>query len=239
MSVGLITGASRGLGRALALGLARQGWSLVIDARNEEALHAAGREMRLLQPPGAQLVAITGDVTEARHRTELAGAAYALGGLDLLVNNAGSLGPSPLPHLAHFPLEGLRQLFEVYPVAALGLIQETLDLLRAAPTGGRVVMISSDAATEAYPGWGGYGAAKSAVDHIAAVLAVEEPALRVWALDPGDLRTQMHQEAFPGEDISDRPEPDSVVPAILELIQSDRPSGRLRAADLHAPSPAP
>lgn len=239
MSVGLVTGASRGLGRALALGLARQGWSLVIDARNEEALHAAGQEMRLLQPPGAQLVAIAGDIIEARHRTELAGAAYALGGLDLLINNAGSLGPSPLPYLAHFPLEGLRQLFEVYPVAALGLIQETIDLLRATPTGGRVILVSSDAAIEAYPGWGGYGAAKAAVDHIAAVLAVEEPALRVWALDPGDLRTQMHQEAFLGEDISDRPEPDSVVPAILELIQSDRPSGRLRAADLHSPAPAP
>jgi NAD(P)-dependent dehydrogenase (short-subunit alcohol dehydrogenase family) len=162
----------------------------------------------------------------------MAGAARALGGLDLLVNNAGILGPSPLPPLTDYPIDRLRDVIEVNVVAPLALVQETIGLLRASPGGGRVVMVTSDAAVEAYAGWGGYGAAKAAVEQLAAVLAVEEPGLHVWALDPGDLRTRMHQEAFPGQDISDRPEPESVVPRILQLIESSRPSGRVRAADL-------
>ena len=232
MSVAIVTGASRGLGRALAEGLARRGWSLVVDGRDAAALKAAEDALRPLLTPGAELVAIPGNVTDPDHRQALAGAAHALGGLDLLVNNAGVLGPSPLPHLAAYPLEGLREVLEVYAVAGLALVQETIRMLRAAPSGGRVLMISSDAAVEAYEGWGGYGAAKAAVDHLAAVLAVEEPALHVWAVDPGDLRTRMHQQAFPGEDISDRPEPDSVVPAMVGLIESDRPSSRVRITDL-------
>ncbi|MDQ6771439.1 MAG: SDR family oxidoreductase [Candidatus Dormibacteraeota bacterium] len=235
MSTALVTGASRGLGRALAEGLARTGWSLVVDGRDAAALEQAAAEIRGVQAAGADLVALAGDVTDAEHRRALAGAAYALGGLDLLVHNAGVLGPSPLPPLADYPLAGLREVLEVYVVAGLGLLQETLSLLRAAPAGGRIVMVSSDAAVEAYPGWGGYGAAKAAADRLAAVLAAEEPALRVWALDPGDLRTRMHQAAFPGEDISDRPTPEAVVPAILGLIDSDRPSGRVRIADLTSP----
>lgn len=234
-----MTGASRGLGRALAAGLAERGWSLIIDARDAAALESAANRIRRLQPPGARLVPLAGDVTDPEHRRSLAGAAYALGGLDLLVCNAGVLGASPLPLLAAYPLASLRELLEVYVVAGLALVQETIDLLRAAPGGGRVLMISSDAAVEAYAGWGGYGAAKAAVDQLAAVLAVEERSLRVWAVDPGDLRTQMHQAAFPGEDISDRPEPESVIPAIMDLIDSNRPSGRVRVADILPASSQP
>ena len=146
--------------------------------------------------------------------------------------NAGVLGPSPLPALADLPLGAVRELFEVYPIAGLGLVQETIGMLRAATDGGRIVFISSDAAVEPYPGWGGYGAAKAATDQLAAVLAAEEPSLRVWAVDPGDLRTAMHQAAFPGEDISDRPEPDTVVPHLVDLVESRRASGRIRVADL-------
>jgi NAD(P)-dependent dehydrogenase (short-subunit alcohol dehydrogenase family) len=232
MSTAIVTGASRGLGRALARGLARRGWSLVIDGREEEALNQAHGELWDLLPPGAHVVAVPGDVTDPEHRRALAGAAYALGGLDLLVSNAGILGPSPLPALTEFPLEALRELFDVYPIASLGLVQETIEMLRAAPDGGRVVLISSDAAVEAYPGWGGYGAAKAAIDQLAAVLAAEEPGLRVWAVDPGDLNTAMHQAAYPGEDISDRPDPESVVPQLIQLVESRRPSGRVRIADL-------
>jgi NAD(P)-dependent dehydrogenase (short-subunit alcohol dehydrogenase family) len=232
MSTAIVTGASRGLGRAVARGLARRGWSLVIDARNEAALSEVHSELWDLLPPGSHVVAVPGDVTDPKHRKALAGAAYALGGLDLLVCNAGVIGPSPLPPLAAFPLTALRDLFEVYPIAGLGLVQETVEMLRAAPDGGRVVLISSDAAVEAYPGWGGYGAAKAALDRLAAVLAEEEPSLRVWAVDPGDLRTDMHQAAYPGEDISDRPDPETVVPHIIGLVESRRPSGRLRVSDL-------
>lgn len=232
MSTAIVTGASRGLGRAVARGLARRGWSLIIEARGEVALNEVRREIWDLLPPGAHVVAVPGDVTDTEHRKVLAGAAHALGGLDLLVSNAGVIGPSPRPALAAFPLTALRELFEVYPVASLGLVQETIEMLRAAPDGGRVVLISSDAAVEAYPGWGGYGSAKAAVDQLAAVLAAEEPSLRVWALDPGDLRTDMHQAAFPGEDISDRPDPETVVPHIIGLLESCRPSGRVRIADL-------
>jgi NAD(P)-dependent dehydrogenase (short-subunit alcohol dehydrogenase family) len=232
MSTAIVTGASRGLGRAVAHGLARRGWSLVIDARDEAALSRVHREIWDLLPPGSHVVAVPGDVTDPDHRKALAGAAYALGGLDLLISNAGVIGPSPLPALADFPLAALRELFEVYPVASLGLVQETIEMLRAAPDGGRVVLISSDAAVEAYPGWGGYGAAKAAVDQLASVLAAEEPSLRVWAVDPGDMRTDMHQAAFPGEDISDRADPESVVPHIIGLVESRRPSGRVRIADL-------
>jgi NAD(P)-dependent dehydrogenase (short-subunit alcohol dehydrogenase family) len=204
----------------------------VIDARDATALNQAHDELWRLLPPGAHVVAVAGDVTDPEHRHALAGAAYALGGLDLLVCNAGALGPSPLPALADLPLSAVRELFEVYPIAGLGLVQETLGMLRAATDGGRIVFISSDAAVEPYPGWGGYGAAKAATDQLAAVLAAEEPSLRVWAVDPGDLRTAMHQAAFPGEDISDRPEPDTVVPHLVDLVESRRPSGRIRVADL-------
>jgi NAD(P)-dependent dehydrogenase (short-subunit alcohol dehydrogenase family) len=153
--------------------------------------------------------------------------------VDLVVNNASTLGPSPLPRLDSVPLPSVRQLFDVNVVAPLALIQEAMTTLMASPDP-RVVNVSSDAAVEAYDGWGAYGSSKAALDHLGAVLAVENPRLRVWAFDPGDLRTQMHQDAFPGEDISDRPDPTTVVPAVLDLVVGDRPSGRYRAADIQA-----
>jgi NAD(P)-dependent dehydrogenase (short-subunit alcohol dehydrogenase family) len=234
VKVAIVTGASRGLGRAVAAGLRESGWALIVDGRDAGALRKAEEDLRQSLPGGPPILAIPGDVTDPGHRRVLVEAARELGRLDLLVNNAGVLGPSPLPALAEYPLEGLREVVEVNLVAPLALFQETADLLRAAPGGGRLVMVSSDAAAEAYPGWGGYGAAKASVEQLAAVLAAEEPALRVWVVDPGDLRTRMHQEAYPGEDISDRPEPETVVPAFLRLVESDRPSGRLRLAELEA-----
>jgi NAD(P)-dependent dehydrogenase (short-subunit alcohol dehydrogenase family) len=231
MSVAIVTGASRGLGQALATGLVQAGWSVVIDGRDRSTLNASADRMRAVATEGARVVAVPGDITDAEHRHALTDAAVALGGLDLLVNNAGTLGTSPLPSLADYPLDELRVAFEVNVVAPLGLLQDVLPFLLDSPRP-RLIDITSDAGVEAYEGWGGYGAGKAALDHLGAVLAVEFPSLTVWSVDPGDLRTVMHQAAFPGEDISDRPEPSTVVPAFLDLIESNRPSGRYRAAEL-------
>jgi NAD(P)-dependent dehydrogenase (short-subunit alcohol dehydrogenase family) len=231
MSVAIVTGASRGLGEALATGLARAGWSVVIDGRDRATLDAAAARIRTTAEPGAGVVTVPGDITDPEHRHALTAAAFELGGLDLVVNNAGTLGASPLPSLADYPLDELRVAFEVNVISPLGLVQDALPLLLDAPHP-RVLNVTSDAAVEAYEGWGGYGSGKAAVEQLGAVLAAEFPALTVWSVDPGDLRTAMHQAAFPGEDISDRPEPATVVPAFLALIGSDRPSGRYRAAEL-------
>ena len=237
MSVAIVTGASRGLGEAISTGLASTGWSLVIDGRNADALAATEDRLALIMA-GDNLRAVPGDITDPDHRRDLVEAAAALGGLDLLINNAGTLGASPLPPVADYPLDDLRAALEVNVVAQLGLIQAALPLLLASPRP-RLINVTSDAAVEPYEGWSGYGAGKAALDHLGAVLAVERPALTVWSVDPGDLRTAMHQAAFPGEDISDRPEPATVVPAFLDLIVSDRPSGRYRANDLAPSEPAP
>jgi NAD(P)-dependent dehydrogenase (short-subunit alcohol dehydrogenase family) len=226
MAVAIITGASRGLGLALAAGLAGAGWRLAVDARNAEDLAEAVD----LIGSGDQVVAVPGDITDAAHRLALIAAADRLGGADLLVNNAGILGPSPQPALAEYPLGALRDVYEVNVVAPLALIQLALPALRARH--GSVVTVTSDAAVEAYPGWGGYGSAKAAIEQASRVLAAEEPDLRVWWADPGDLRTRMHQEAFPGEDISDRPLPETVVPAFHRLLADAPPSGRIRLATL-------
>jgi NAD(P)-dependent dehydrogenase (short-subunit alcohol dehydrogenase family) len=231
MSVAIVTGASRGLGEALASGLAGSGWSVVIDGRDRTTLDAAADRIRTHATDGALVVVVAGDITDAEHRHALTDAAVELGGLDLLVNNAGTLGASPLPSLADYPLDELRVAFEVNVVAPLGLVQDTLPFLLDSPNP-RLLDITSDAGVEAYEGWGGYGAGKAALEQLGAVLAVEFPSLTVWSVDPGDLRTVMHQAAFPGEDISDRPEPATVVPAFLDLIDSDRPSGRYRATEL-------
>jgi NAD(P)-dependent dehydrogenase (short-subunit alcohol dehydrogenase family) len=231
MSVAIVTGASRGLGEALATGLARAGWSLVVDGRDALTLDAAADRIRTAAQDGAPVIAVVGDITDEDHRHDLTAAAFELGGLDLVVNNAGTLGTSPLPSLADYPLDDLRIAFEINVVAPLALLQDTLPLLLDAPRP-RVINVTSDAAVEAYEGWGGYGAGKAALEHLGAVLAAEFPTLTVWSVDPGDLRTAMHQAAFPGEDISDRPEPSSAVPGFLELIGSDRPSGRYRVAEL-------
>jgi len=220
----LVTGASRGLGRALAAGLAHEGYDLILDARNAGDLDAAAREIQ------GTVTAIPGDVTDPEHRAALLRAAQAAGRLDLLVNNAATLGASPLPALADYPAGELRAAFEVNVIAPIALTQLLLPLLRA--SGGAVLNITSDAAVEAYAGWGGYGAAKAALEQASNVLAAEELAVRVWWADPGDLRTEMHQRAFPGEDISDRPRPETVVPAFTRLIAERLPSGRYRAAHL-------
>ena len=224
MSVALITGASKGLGRALARALSAAGWSLVLDARGADALAAVAGEL-----PGA--TAIPGDVGDESHRAALADAVRRMGHLDLLVNNASYLGPSPMPRLAEYPFDELVRVYAVDVIAPLALTQQVLPVLaeRAA-----VVNITSDASIEAYEGWGGYGSAKAALDHLTAILAAEHPGLSVYAVDPGDMRTEMHQAAFPGEDISDRPMPESVVPALLRLLDQRPPSGRYRASDFAA-----
>jgi NAD(P)-dependent dehydrogenase (short-subunit alcohol dehydrogenase family) len=224
MATAIITGGSRGLGRALARGLVEQGWTVVLDGRDAPALEAAVAVL------GAGAMAIPGDVTDPEHRRALAAAARATGRVDVLINNAGGLGPSPLPRLRELDVTRLAELHEVNVVAPLALAQLALPDLVA--TGGAVINVTSDAAVEAYEGWGAYGATKAALDQVSRVLAVEEPEVRVWSFDPGDLRTDMHQAAFPGEDISDRPSPESVVPALLALLASRPPSGRVRAADL-------
>ncbi|MBA3310232.1 MAG: SDR family oxidoreductase [Nocardioidaceae bacterium] len=230
MPVALITGASRGLGQALSLALARRGWSLIVDARTGADLDLAAEELR---DAGAHhVVAVTGSVADAEHRARLTQAAHDAGRLDLLVNNASLLGPSPQPSLADYPLEVLDQVYRVNLFAPLALVQTLLAQLRA--SSGRVINVTSDAAVEPYDGWGGYGSSKAALDQLTAILGAEEPDLRVYAFDPGDMRTAMHQEAFPGEDISDRPPPDTVVPALLRLVDGDVPSGRHRGATLKA-----
>ncbi|TLQ46750.1 SDR family NAD(P)-dependent oxidoreductase [Streptomyces marianii] len=230
MPVAIITGASKGLGHALGAAFARRGWDLVLDARTAPALEASAEELRRY---GTGVRALPGDVTDARHRAELVAAARELGGsLDLLVSNASALGAEPLVRLEELPLEGLRAALETNVVAALGLVQEALPLLRAG-TPGAVVAVSSDAATGAYGTWGGYGASKAALDRLVAVLAVEEPALRVWAVDPGDMGTDLYAAAVPGDD-DPRPAPDEVVPGFLRLLDERPASGRYAAPALVA-----
>ena len=218
MPIGIITGSSRGLGLALTKALAERGWRLVVDARSADALAGAVRGLD-------DVVAIGGDITDAWHRDALVTAAG--GPIDLVVNNAGALGPSPQPLLAEYPLDALRTVFETNVLAPLAVVQAALPHLA---DGAAIVNITSDAAVEPYEGWGGYGSSKAALEQLSAILAAEHPALRVYAADPGDMRTQMHQDAFPGEDISDRPEPEESVPGIRALIAGPQPSGRYRAS---------
>jgi NAD(P)-dependent dehydrogenase (short-subunit alcohol dehydrogenase family) len=223
----LITGASRGLGLALARALAQQGWTLIIDARGAQALEAARAELAEL----TRVIAVPGDVTDAAHRHALAEAAKQVGGLDAVVNNASILGPSPQPNLLDYPLDVLEQVYRTNVVAPLGLLQEVRNELKE---NARIINITSDAGVEAYEGWGGYGSSKAALEQISHILAAENPSWRIYWVDPGDMRTQMHQEAFPGEDISDRPLPEVSVPGLLELLTGNLPSGRYSARSLPA-----
>jgi NAD(P)-dependent dehydrogenase (short-subunit alcohol dehydrogenase family) len=223
MSIAIITGASRGLGLALARELAARDWSLVIDARGALELESAAGELGRL----TEVAAIPGDVADPAHRRALARAAGDH--VDALVNNASMLGPSPQPTLATYPLAELEQVYRVNLLAPLALAQLVIPRLS---DGGRIINVTSDAAVEPYAGWGGYGSSKAALEQLTAILAAEQPALRVYAVDPGDMRTDLHQQAFPGEDISDRPPPQDRVPGLLKLIEGDLPSGRYRAAEL-------
>jgi NAD(P)-dependent dehydrogenase (short-subunit alcohol dehydrogenase family) len=235
MPVALVTGATRGLGRALTTALAERHWSLVIDARDPVLL--AGTADALRAAGAAQVRAVAGDVADADHRARLAATVDEThDGLDLLVNNASTLGPSPQPRLADYPQTELERVYAVNTFAPLALTQAVLPHLGRA--GGRVVNVTSDAAVEPYEGWGGYGSSKAALEQLTAILGAEHPKLRVYAFDPGDMRTQMHQEAFPGEDISDRPLPETVVPSLLRLVDEQLPTGRFRAADLASAVPA-
>ena len=220
MPVGIVTGASRGLGLALARALDERGWRLVVDARGGEALAEATNGL-------SGVTAIAGDVADPDHRRALVEAAWAE--IDLVVNNAGLLGPSPQPELADYPLDMLRDVYEANVLAPLALLQLALPRMSE---GAAVVDITSDAGVEAYEGWGGYGSSKAALEQLSGVLAAERPGLRVYWVDPGDMRTQMQQDAFPGEDISDRPPPEESVPGLLALIEGSLPSGRYRASEL-------
>jgi NAD(P)-dependent dehydrogenase (short-subunit alcohol dehydrogenase family) len=220
MKTAIVTGASRGLGLALGRALAERDWRLVVDARGGAGLDDAWAGVPNVTP-------VAGNLADVRHRRALVAAAGPR--IDLIVNNASVLGPSPQPALADYPLDELRRVFEINVIAPLALVQNALP--RLAPHA-RVLNVTSDAAVEPYEGWGGYGSSKAALDQLTAILAAEHPELRIYAVDPGDMRTQMHQEAFPGEDISDRPEPEESVPGLLELIDGDLPSGRYRAREI-------
>jgi len=225
MKNALITGASRGLGLALARQLAQNGWGLIIDARGKKALEQA----RLELSAKTKVIAIPGDLTAESHRKKLAKAASELGGLDALINNASFLGPSPQPHLLDYPLDVLEQVYYTNVIAPLGLIQALYSALKPDAC---VINVTSDAGVEAYGGWGGYGSSKAAFEHLSHILAEENPSLRIYWVDPGDMQTQMQKEAFPDEDISDRPLPEESVPGLLALIKGQIPSGRYRAREL-------
>lgn len=223
----LITGTSRGLGLALARELGEKGWQLIVDARGSKALEEAAEELSSL----TTVTAISGDIAEKSHRQALTIASKAHGGLDAVINNAGILGPSPQPHLLNYPIDILEKVYRVNVFAPLALLQEVRRQLKP---GVRILNITSDAGVEPYPGWGGYGSAKAALEQMSAVLAQENPELKIYWVDPGDMRTQMQQEAFPGEDISDRPLPEISVPGLLRLLEEDFPSGRYAARELIA-----
>jgi NAD(P)-dependent dehydrogenase (short-subunit alcohol dehydrogenase family) len=225
MKLAIITGASRGLGLALARELAANDWVLVLDARGAEDLHRVARELGRI----TEVEAIAGDVRNEAHRDALVDAAGET--IDALVNNASVLGPSPQPVLARYPLTELQSVYDANVFAPLALIQRALPRIS---DGGAIINVTSDAAAEPYEGWGGYGSSKAALEQLTAILAAEQPSLRVYAVDPGDMRTQMHQEAFPGEDISDRPLPEESVPGLVELITGTLPSGRYRSRDVGA-----
>jgi NAD(P)-dependent dehydrogenase (short-subunit alcohol dehydrogenase family) len=221
----LITGASRGLGLALGRALAKEHWTLIINARGAQGLDAACDELSR----STSVYAIPGDVTDAQHRRALAKTAQQAGGLDALVNNASILGPREQPELSEYPLETLEAVYRANVIAPLGMIQAVQDQLKP---GAAIINITSDAGIEPYPGWGGYGSSKAALEHLSAILAAENPSWRVFWVDPGDMRTQMQQEAFPEEDISDRPLPEESVPGLLALLNGSLPSGRYQARAL-------
>lgn len=221
----LITGASRGLGRALADALAERGWNLIIDARDASILEEARSSLALR----TKVAAITGDIADPLHRSALVQVAREWGGVDAVVNNASILGPSPQPSLLQYPLQELERVYLVNAISPLALIQEVFPFLKQ---GACIINVTSDAGVEAYEGWGGYGSSKAALEQISNILAAELSQFRVYWVDPGDMRTDLHQQAFPGEDISDRPLPKVSVPGFLALLTGSLPSGRYQARSL-------
>jgi len=221
----LVTGASRGFGLALARGLANRGWQLVINARTGNDLKRVSKELSQI----TKVIALAGDITDAAHRADLFKAAVDLGGLDAVVNNAGILGPSPQPNLLEYPLDVLEEVYRTNLIAQLGVLQAVQGALKDSP---RIINVTSDAGVNAYPGWGGYGSAKAGFEHLSAILAEENPTWRVYWVDPGDMQTQMQQDAFPREDISDRAMPEASVPAFITLLEGNLPSGRYEASSL-------
>lgn len=228
--VAVVTGGSQGLGLALARALAEAGWALVIDARRRDRLDAATAELR----ERTEVVGLTGDVSDPRHRRALADAAHQLGPVQILVNNASTIGASPLPRLSDLDPDLWHRIFDVNVVAPIALVGALDGRWATDPT---VLNVTSDAAVEPYEGWGGYGSSKAALEHASRVLAAERPDLRVLVVDPGDMRTEMHQDAFPGEDITDRPEPETSVPGLIALITGNQPSGRYEARAVLTPEP--
>ncbi len=226
MPIALVTGTSRGLGKALAQELGRLGWQLIVDARSGTVLQEASKGFG----DSPRVTALAGDVSDPAHRDEMVKAVHRVGRLDLLVNNASTLGPTPRPDLSDYPLDELQRVIHINAIAPLGLIQALLPELTESQ--GAIINVSSDAALEPYAGWGGYGSSKAALDQLSAVLAEEQPAIRIYSFDPGDMRTKMQQQAFPDEDISDRAEPEAVVPSLLRLVDERPPSGRYRESDL-------
>lgn len=224
-NTGLITGASRGLGLALARELSKRGWNLILDARGAEALNQAKLELEKLTP----VAAIVGDIADPKHREMLVNEAIKFGGVDLIVNNASILGPSPQPNLIDYPLEILEQVYRVNVISPLGLIQAARKIMKP---NARIINITSDAGVEAYAGWGGYGSSKAALEHLSRIYAMENPTLRLYWVDPGDMNTQMQVEASPGVDLSGYPPPEESVPGLLELIERNLPSGRYQARNL-------
>jgi NAD(P)-dependent dehydrogenase (short-subunit alcohol dehydrogenase family) len=232
MATAIVTGASKGLGRALAKELVARGWSVVVDARGSEALSRVEKELELAaRDTTSAVVAVRGDVSDPAHRAQLVRSAAVLGGLELVVNNASTLGPTPMPRLSSSRTEDLREVFETNTFSPIALVAESLPLLLESADP-RVMNVTSDASVEAYEGWGVYGSSKAALDHLSAVMAVEESGLRVWSVDPGDMNTEMHREASQGEDVSGLPAPEEVVGRLIALIEGEYPSGRYRAEDI-------
>ena len=221
----LITGASKGLGLAIARALAKRGWNLIITAREKAKLQAVRNDLAQI----THVAAIAGDVIDPAHREHLAVLARGHSGLDALINNAGALGPSPQPNLLDYPLDVMEHVLRTNVIAPLGVIQALRSDLKP---GARVINVTSDAGVNAYAGWGGYGASKAALEHLSAILSAENPELKLYWVDPGDMRTDMHQAAYPGEDISDRPLPESRVPGFVTLLEGDLPAGRYVASEI-------
>jgi NAD(P)-dependent dehydrogenase (short-subunit alcohol dehydrogenase family) len=223
----LITGASKGLGYALAEHLAQNGWNLLINARNAKQLLEARNHLEQF----TKVIAISGDVRDELHLLQLAEALESNQWQpDLVVNNASALGVSPMPHLLDHPVEDLHVIFHTNMIAPISLLQKVKPYLKSDAT---IINVSSDAGAGAYETWGAYGGSKAGLDHMTDILAKEYPAWRFYAFDPGDMRTEMHQAAFPGQDISDRPLPtEQAVPAIIRLIENELPGGRYTASAL-------